>query len=350
MNNNFEISLDRPDDWHSHLREKDVLCAVAKYSSRVFGRCVAMPNLDQPVVNCKKALQYKKNINLYTHPDKLEVLIPCYLTDNIDKKDFLKGVQNNYFFGAKLYPLNVTTNSNNGVSNLDKIFPALEILEQYDAPLLIHAEKIGAKINIFEREKYFIDDEMHRITSRFPKLKIVLEHISSAYGANFVAQCPDNVASTITLHHLMLTKRDVFNDRTNPHNYCMPVVKNENDLICLRKFACSGNKKFFLGTDSAPHDIKYKQNTDNIKPGIFTTPIAIEMYTSIFEEEGSLDNLEKFASHNGANFYNFPYNKDKITLIKQEWDNPEFTTYNNIKIKNFMGGQKIKWKVVDNKL
>ena len=198
MNNNFEISLDRPDDWHSHLREKDVLCAVAKYSSRVFGRCVAMPNLDQPVVNCKKALQYKKNINLYTHPDKLEVLIPCYLTDNIDKKDFLKGVQNNYFFGAKLYPLNVTTNSNNGVSNLEKIFPALEILEQYESPLLIHAEKIGAKINIFEREKYFIDDEMHRITSRFPKLKIVLEHISSAYGANFVAQCPDNVASTIT--------------------------------------------------------------------------------------------------------------------------------------------------------
>ena len=282
MKNNFEISITKPDDWHSHLREKDVLCAVARHSARVFGRCVAMPNLSQPITNWESAKKYKNQINLYIQPDKFEVLIPCYLTDNINSIDFLEGIKNNYFFGAKLYPLNATTNSNNGVSDLEKVFPALEILEKYNAPLLIHAEKISSRINIFEREKYFIDDEMHRITSRFPKLKIVLEHVSSAYGANFVAQSPDNIASTITLHHLMLTKKDVFNEKTNPHHYCMPVVKDEKDLICLRKFVCSGNKKFFLGTDSAPHDIKYKENTDNIIQIYFVNETAshLILYTN----------------------------------------------------------------------
>ena len=188
---------------------------------------------------------------------------------------------------------------------------------------------------------------MQQILKRFQNLKIVIEHISTEYGANFVNESSSNLASTITLHHLLLTKKDVFNGDVNPHHFCMPVVKNEKDLIALRKFACSGNKKFFLGTDSAPHDVKDKENLDNIKPGIYTSPIAIEMYASIFEEENSLKNLEKFSSINGSNFYNLPINNNKITLKKQEWINSKFTTYNKIKIKNFMGGQKIKWKVLN---
>ena len=347
MNKNLTISIIQPDDWHLHLRDDQLLNAVVGHSSRIFKRCVVMPNLSKPITNLSMAKQYKSRIKLTTSTNKIEALIPCYLTDTLNLDDFLLGIKNHYFFGAKLYPVNVTTNSTYGVTNIENIFPALEILEKYNAPLLVHGEKVSSKIDIFDREKYFVDDELNKIIKRFQNLKIVLEHVSSAYGADFVAESSNYIASTITLHHLMLTKKDVFNGNVNPHYFCMPVVKNENDLICLRKYACSGNNKFFLGTDSAPPDLKDKEDINNIKPGIYTSPIAMEMYTSIFEEEGAIDNLEKFSSINGPNFYGLPYNKSKIVLKKEDWINPEFTVYQDIKIKNFMGGQKIKWQVVN---
>ncbi|MBI29427.1 MAG: Dihydroorotase [Alphaproteobacteria bacterium MarineAlpha5_Bin11] len=348
MSNTFQISITRPDDWHVHLRENKMLETVYKDSSRVFGRCIAMPNLKVPITNSRVAIEYKKQILLLSQPQKFEVYVPCYLTDEMDLEDFLIGIKNKYFFGAKLYPTNTTTNSAYGVTKIEKIFPALEILENHNAPLLIHGERTGDAIDIFDREKYFIDTELKKIINKFQNLKIVLEHVSSAYGAEFIADGKDNLAATVTLHHLMLTKEDVFNGGINPHHFCMPVVKNKEDLKILRKYACSGNSKFFLGTDSAPHPITDKENVDDIKPGIYSSPVAIELYASIFEEERSLENLEKFASFNGSNFYNLPYNDGKITLRKEEWINPEFTSNKDVKIKNFMGGQKIKWKVVSN--
>tara|TARA_Y100000590_G_scaffold465918_1_gene639642 strand:+ start:228 stop:1259 length:1032 start_codon:yes stop_codon:yes gene_type:complete len=340
------ISILQPDDWHLHLREGYMLDAVVQYSSKIFSRCIAMPNLTLPITSSKIAKDYKKEIQLKSSSKNFEAFIPCYLTDDIDLNEFSKGLKNSSFFGAKFYPINATTNSSYGISDIEKLYPALEILEENNSPLLIHGEKISPDIDIFDREKFFIDDELQNILKRFNNLKIVLEHVSSEYGADFITESGPNIAATVTIHHLTLTKKDVFNGKINPHNYCMPVVKNEQDLVSLRKHVCSGNKKFFLGTDSAPHDVKDKESTHNIKAGIFSAPVAIEMYASVFEEEDKIHNLEKFSSINGADFYDLPHNSHTIKLKKDEWINPEFTSYNGVKIKNFMGGKKINWKVV----
>jgi dihydroorotase len=200
-------------------------------------------------------------------------------------------------------------------------------------------------IDIFDREKYFIDDELIKIRKKFPKLKIVLEHVSSKYGADFIDN-NSNIAGTITPQHLMLTKKDVFfKDSLNPHNFCMPVVKDEKDLIALRKYACSGNNKFFLGTDSAPHHINLKKSDLTSKAGIYSAPCSIELYANIFDEEAALDNFEKFSSINGPLFYGLKPNSDYIHLIRDKWKVPEFTIYKDVKIKNFMAGQIINWKI-----
>tara|TARA_Y100000590_G_scaffold397469_1_gene479045 strand:- start:1508 stop:2317 length:810 start_codon:yes stop_codon:yes gene_type:complete len=267
----------------------------------------------------------------------------------MDLKDFEFSLQNDYFIGAKLYPVNSTTNSELGVTNIENIYGSLDLLNKYNKPLLIHGEKINDRIDIFDREKYFIDDHLIKLSDKFPDLKIILEHVSSKYGADFVNQS-NNVYATITPHHMLLTKKDVFRSNIEPHNYCMPVAKEESDLLALRKYACSGNEKFFIGTDSAPHEIKFKENTNNVRPGIFSAPCFIELYTEIFEEEDSLHNLEKFASINGAKFYNLDINNDKIKLIKKDWILDEFTKLDNIKVKNFYGGRILKWQLIDNVL
>ena len=226
-----------------------------------------MPNLDVPITSSIMAIKYKKEIEQTFIHNSFIPLIPCYLTDNINLKDFKKSLEQNIFVGAKLYPLNTTTNSSKGVSKIEKIFPCLEILEKTNKNLLIHGEKSEENINLFDRENFFTDDELVRIREKFPNLKIILEHVSSKYGADFVAQ-NKNIAGTITPHHMLLTKKDVFSKRGfNPYNFCMPVVKNEKDLIALRKYACSGNAKFFLGTDSAPHQISNKNTFLSSKPG-----------------------------------------------------------------------------------
>ncbi|PPR47023.1 MAG: Dihydroorotase [Alphaproteobacteria bacterium MarineAlpha5_Bin9] len=343
---NINLTIYRPDDWHVHLREGELLNAVINSTARFNGRCIAMPNLENPITTTKNCLDYKNNILKKVKVSYFEPLIPCYLTDNIDINDFKNGIKNNIFFGAKLYPVNATTNSKKGVTAIDKIFPSLEVLSTYNKPLLIHGEKIGKNINIFDREKYFIDDELKKIISFFPNLKIVLEHVSTKYGADFVNQTK-NLAATITPHHMILTKKDVFNDEINCHNYCMPVVKEQKDLRSLREYACSGNESFFIGTDSAPHQIIYKQNDGNLKPGIFSAPCSLELYAQIFDEENSLQNLERFSSLNGPKFYGMTHNKDKITLIKKEWKLEEFTTYKDIKIKNFYSDKYLKWQILN---
>ena len=338
------IKIIKPDDWHVHLREGEMMKAIIKYSTRINQRCIVMPNLDVPVTSMKLGLQYLKKITSLSG-DKFIPLLPCYLTENIDLEDFEIALQQKIFVGAKLYPSNATNNSSYGISDIKKIYPALEILQKLDKPLLIHGEKVTEGADIFDREKIFIDEELIFIKKEFSNLKIILEHVSSKYGADFVND-NENIAGTITPQHLLLTKDDLFNDGViNPYHFCMPVVKDESDLIALRNYACSGNRKFFLGTDSAPHHIKYKQADISAKPGIFSAPCSIELYASIFDEEGKLENFEKFTSINGPNFYGFSSNKSHIELEKINWKVPEFSFFRNIKVKNFMGGKEINWKV-----
>jgi len=339
------IEIIQPDDWHIHLREGKILDLVKKYSSRINNRCIVMPNLRTPITTSALAKKYIHEIKFKMNNELFDPLIPCYLTENLNLEDFENGLKNGIFIGAKLYPNNTTTNSKYGVKNIDKIYPAFEILEKNNKHLLIHGEKISKELTIFDREKYFIDDELTKIINHFPHLKIVLEHVSTKYGSDFILE-NNNIAGTITPQHMLITKEDVFyKDIINPHNYCMPVAKNEEDLISLRKSACSGNKKFFLGTDSAPHLIEDKNNVSP-KPGIFSSPCSLELYAEIFEQEKSLYNLEAFSSINGPNFYNLPINKKKIKLIKEKWIQDEYTEENGLKIKNFFGGKELNWKVL----
>ena len=343
MKNKFEII--QPDDWHVHFREGAMLKAITHYSSRINKRCIAMPNTETPITNSTKAEDYRIEITKNSKSDNFEILIPCFLTENLDLEDFKQGLEKNIFIGAKLYPTNATTNSVLGVSKIENIYPALEILEKENKMLLIHGEKIRRDIDIFDREKYFIDGELQQIRNKFKELRIVLEHVSTLHGIDFV-KSNKNMGGTITPHHMLLTKKDVFiNNSINPHHFCMPVVKNESDLIALRKAACNENTNFFLGTDSAPHHVNYKFPNISSKPGIFSAVCSIELYTSIFEEEGALKNLETFSSINGPKFYNLPINNHHIILSREEWTVPEYIEKENIKVKNFHGGKKLHWKV-----
>ena len=338
------LKIIRPDDWHVHLREGELLECVIESTTRVFGRCIAMPNLSIPITNSFLCNNYKNKIDELVHVNYFKPLIPCFLTDNIDLNDFDFALRKNIFIGAKLYPVNVTTNSKLGVTDIENIYPALELLIKYNKPLLVHGEKMSDNISIFDREKYFIDDQLTELVKKFSSLKIILEHVSSKYGADFVAET-NNLAGTITPHHMLLTKKNVFQNTINGHHYCMPIVKEESDLLALRSYACSGNEKFFIGTDSAPHEIQFKEETKDIKPGIFSAPCVIELYTEIFDQENSLHNLEKFTSINGSKFYNLEINKDKIKLKKEDWIVDEFTKFKNIKVKNFYGGKKLQWRI-----
>ena len=344
MNSVNSIKIIQPDDWHVHIREGEMMEAVIEYSSRVNHRCIVMPNLEIPITTMKLGLAYLKKINSLSG-DHFLPLLPCYLTDNLDLKDFELALQEKVFVGAKLYPSNATTNSNYGISDMEKIYPIFELLQSLKKPLLIHGEKIRDDVDIFDREKIFIDEELIVIRNKFSDLKIILEHVSSKYGADYVND-NKNIAGTVTPQHLMLTKKDVFfDDSINPHHFCMPVVKNEKDLLALRKYTCSGNNKFFLGTDSAPHHVNFKIPSLKAKPGVFSAPCSIELYASIFDSENSLHNLEKFSSINGPKFYNLPVNNRYIELVKESWKLPEFTVYKNIKVKNFMYGKEINWKI-----
>ena len=340
------VKIIQPDDWHVHFREDDMLRVITKYSARINKRCIAMPNTSNPITDSNQAINYKKLIEANSQSSNFEALIPCYLTDSLNIDDFTYALQNKIFIGGKLYPSNATTNSQYGVNDIKKIYNVFEILEKENGVLLIHGELNRDDIDIFDREKYFIDEELYQIRNTFKNLKIVLEHVSSDYGVDFV-NSNKNIAGTITPHHMLLTKDDVFkNEQINPHHYCMPVVKSEKDLIALRKAACFDNKNFFLGTDSAPHHTNDKVQHESLKPGIFSSPYSIELYATIFEEEQALKNLEQFSSINGPKFYGLNINKETINLVKTSTDISEFTEEGSIRIKNFSIGKKINWKVL----
>ena len=306
------LTIRRPDDWHLHFRDDQVMQGVVPYTARQFGRAIVMPNLSPPVTTSAMAEDYRERI-LAAVPEGLSFmpLMTCYLTDTTDADDLARGAADGVFTAAKLYPANATTNSAHGVSDVAKIYPLLERMEVEGIVLCVHGEVTDNEIDVFDREAEFIERHMRDIVANFPSLKVVFEHITTADAARFVAEAGPNVAATITPQHLHINRNAMLVGGIQPHNYCLPVAKRETHRLALRAAATSGSTKFFLGTDSAPH-LKSAKETACGCAGIFNAPFALESYLKVFDEEGALDRFEQFASLNGPAFYGLPVNEETI--------------------------------------
>jgi len=312
------LTIRRPDDWHVHLRDGEMMRAVLPYTARQFARAIVMPNLSPPVTNVAEGIAYRQRIEAAI-PAGLDFtpLIVAYLTDNSDPDEIARGHAEGVFTACKLYPANATTNSAQGVTGISKIMPVLERMQAIGMPLLIHGEVTDPAIDIFDREAVFIERTLAPLAHDLPELRIVFEHITTAEAADFVASAPASIAATITPHHLHINRNAMFAGGIRPHAYCLPVAKRERHRLAIRKAAVSGSPKFFLGTDSAPHARHTKEAACGCA-GIFNAPFALESYAAVFDEEGALDRLEGFASEYGPRFYGLPLNEDMITLERGE--------------------------------
>ncbi len=340
------LALTRPDDWHLHLRDGVALKAILPDTARQFARAIVMPNLRPPVTTTELAMAYRQRI-LEALPKgaKFEPLMTLYLTDNTNSDEIKKAKVSGFIHGVKLYPAGATTNSDSGVTDLLKCNTALETMQAADMPLLVHAEVTDNNVDVFDREKVFIDRHMTPLLKRFPALKVVFEHITTKDAADFVLEAPSNVASTITAHHLLMNRNDMFKGGIQPHHYCLPVLKREEHRLALVKAATSGSSKFFLGTDSAPH-AKHTKEAACGCAGIYTAHAAIELYAEVFEATSALDKLEAFASFYGADFYGLPRNKDKIMLEKTSWTVPNELPMGNESLVPLRAGQQVHWKLI----
>ena len=341
-----QITLIRPDDWHLHLRDGTALQAVLPDTARQFARAIVMPNLRPPITTTELAVAYRQRI-LDVLPKGLnfEPLMTLYLTDNTTADEIKKAKASGFIHGVKLYPAGATTNSDSGVSNLGFCVNALEAMEKVGLPLLVHAEVTDSDVDVFDRERVFIERNMVPLLKCFPSLKVVFEHITTQDAAEFVASAPSNVAATITAHHLLLNRNDMFKGGIQPHHYCLPILKREEHRLALVKAAASGNSKFFLGTDSAPH-AKHTKEAACGCAGMYTAHAAIELYAEAFEAANALDKLEAFASFYGPDFYGLPRNKDKITLEKTSWLVPNELALGNDSLVPLRAGQHIHWKLL----
>jgi dihydroorotase len=342
------ITIRRPDDWHLHVRDGNMLKAVLPYTARHFGRAILMPNLVPPVRTAQDAIAYHARVRAaLPEGSRFQPLITCYLTDDTDPDDVERGFRDGVVTGIKLYPANATTNSAAGVTDYGKIVPVLERMEKIGMPFLMHGEEVSAEIDIFDREAAFIDRRLSKWVKQFPGLRMILEHLSSKDGVDFVQSAAPQVGATITPYHLNLTRTDWLGAGLKPLMYAMPVIKTAKDRAALRQAATSGAACYFLGTDSAPHPFAKKVALSGV-PGIFNAPVALATYAKVFEEEGALDKLEAFASLNGPKHYRLPPNEDTITLEKSPWTAPE-----DVKVPGpderapvYRGGETIEWQVV----
>ena len=338
------LTIVRPDDWHLHLRDGTALQAVLPDTARQFARAIVMPNLRPPVITTDMAIAYRERIlTALPHGAQFEPLMTLYLTDNTSANEIKKAKSSGMIHGVKLYPAGATTNSDSGVSDLSKCAPALEAMQAVGLPLLVHAEVTDADVDVFDREKVFIDRYMTPLLKRYPSLKIIFEHITTKDAADFVASAPSNVAATITAHHLLMNRNDMFKGGIQPHHYCLPILKREEHRQALVKTAISGNKKFFLGTDSAPHARNTKEAACGCA-GMYTAHAAIELYAEAFEAANALDKLEAFASFYGADFYGLPRNTEQITLQKTSWTVPNELPMGNESLVPLRAGQQVHWK------
>lgn len=341
-----KITLTRPDDWHLHLRDGDALKAVLPDTARQFARAIVMPNLRPPVTTTELAVAYRERI-IASLPAgmRFDPLMTLYLTDNTNAEEIKKAKASGVVHGVKLYPAGATTNSDSGVANLVNCAKALEAMQEVGLPLLTHGEVTDSHVDVFDREKVFIERHMQPLLNRMPDLKVVFEHITTKDAADFVLSAPPNVAATITAHHLLMNRNDMFKGGIQPHHYCLPVLKREEHRQALVKAAVSGNAKFFLGTDSAPHPRHAKEAACGCA-GMYTAHAAIELYAEAFEAASSLDKLEAFASFYGPDYYGLPRNTEKITLEKASWQVADELPLGNDSLVPLRAGQFIHWKLI----
>jgi dihydroorotase len=340
------LTIRRPDDWHVHLRDGAMLKAVLPYTARQFARAIVMPNLSPPVITASDAAAYRDRI-MAALPEGMTFtpLMTAYLTNGTDAEDIGRGFAEGIFTAAKLYPAHATTNSAHGVSDIAAIYPVLEKMQAIGMPLLIHGEVTDAHIDIFDREAVFIERTLTQVAADFPALKIVFEHITTADAVQFVSDSSPNIGATITQHHLHINRNAMFAGGIRPHAYCLPVAKREVHRLALRKAATSGDPKFFLGTDSAPHAVSAKESACGCA-GIFNAAHAIESYAVVFEEEGALDRLEGFASLYGPAFYGLPVNEATMTLERAPNPVPENIDANGTPVVLFHAGETLNWRLV----
>ena len=340
-----EITLKRPDDWHAHFRDGAVLAAVVPATAERFARAVAMPNLTPPVTTTAAALAYRGRILAAVPPGaSFEPLMTLYLTDETGAEEIRRAAASRGVLGVKLYPAGATTNSAHGVTDLERCAPALDAMQECGLALMVHGEVTDADVDVFDREREFIERTLASLVERFPGLKVVLEHVTTADGVGFVRGARDGVAATITAHHLLLNRNALFEGGLRPHHYCLPVLKRERHRAALLDAATSGEPRFFLGTDSAPHPRHAKESACGCA-GMYTAHAGIELYAEVFDRAGALRKLEAFASRNGPAFYGLAPNRGTITLRRESWPVPAEMPMGGDVLVPFRGGGRVAWRL-----
>ena len=340
-----QLTITRPDDWHIHLRDGDVLQDTVRDISRYMGRAIIMPNLVPPVSTTERALAYQSRIQAAQPATTFKPLMTLYLTDNTTPEEIKKAKESGQIYAGKLFPAGATTNSDSGVTSVDKIAAVLQTMQDVGMPLLIHGEVTTHGVDIFDREKIFLTEVLAPLIKSHPNLKVVLEHVTTKYAVEFVKNAGKNLAATITPHHLLFNRNDMLVGGIKPHFYCLPILKRNTHQQALIKAATSGSPKFFLGTDSAPHTIENKESACGCG-GIYSACVSLELYAEVFEQAGALDKLEAFASFYGPDFYNLPRNSDKITLEKSNSIIPKTLSFGKNKVEPIKAGEKLSWKVL----
>jgi dihydroorotase len=341
----MRLTLTRPDDWHLHLRDGAALAAVLPDTARRFARAIVMPNLKPPVTTVELARAYRERI-LAALPTgtRFEPLMTLYLTDLTAPAEIVRARACGFVHAVKYYPAGATTNSENGVTDLKRVYPVLADMEKQDLPLLLHGEVTDSDVDVFDREAVFIERHLVPLARAFPKLRMVLEHVTTEQAVSFVTQAGPNIAATITAHHLLLNRNAMFAGGIRPHAYCLPVLKREEHRQALVRAATSGNPKFFLGTDSAPHGRRTKETGCGCA-GIYTAHAALELYAEAFAQADALDRLEAFASFHGADFYRLPRNRESVTLIRESWPVPAALPLGDDRLVPLRAGESIGWRL-----
>lgn len=339
------LTLPRPDDWHVHFRDGEAMRAVVKATARQFARAIVMPNLRPPVVTVAQAAAYRDRILAATGPG-FEPLMTLYLTDNTSPDEIARAAQSGFVKAVKYYPAGATTNSDSGVTDIRRCDAVLEAMAGAGMPLLVHGEVTDPGVDVFDRERVFIEQVLTPLTQRFPRLRVVLEHITTAEAAQFVERAGENVAATITAHHLLLNRNAIFAGGIRPHLYCLPVLKREPHRQALLAAATSGSPKFFLGTDTAPHSRAAKESCCG-SAGIYTAHAALELYAEVFERANALDKLAGFASHHGPDFYRLQRNPGTVTLEKSPWEVPAHYPLGEETVVPLRAGERLAWRFLD---
>lgn len=342
-----QITLTRPDDWHLHLRDGAMLAETVPATARAFARAIVMPNLTPPVVRLADAARYRERILAALPADmSFEPLMTLYLTDNTSAADIAEAAATGFVKAVKLYPAGATTNSDNGVSDPKGIYAVFEALQKHDLPLLVHGEVTHADIDIFDREKAFIDQYLVAIRREFPALRIVFEHVTTADAVDFVKAAGALTAASVTPQHLLMNRNDLLVGGVRPHNYCLPILKRRSHQEAIQQAVLAGHERFFLGTDSAPH-ARHKKEAACGCAGCYSAPAALPLYAGFFDRHQALDKLEAFASHFGPDFYRLPRNSDKVTLVRKPWTVPELVEVNGELFVPFAAGQRLDWQLSD---